>query len=376
MPFSPSIRSFVMAASFSLIAAGNASAGMELHRTDYANVPDWGIDQHGYALEAMQRSCYKIHNQTPETPVGEGVLKGTAADWIYICRHVLEMNPSDNLGSRRLFEENFTPFAVSFDGNYEGKLTGYYEPLLMASFTKKPGFEVPVYAPPTDLPKDGSIYPLTRKQINAGALAGKGLEKLYVSSAIDLFFLQVQGSGRALVEDTGQRLNLRFAGKTNQPYTAIGKILVERGELTKEEVSAPTIREWLKTHPDQAQALMEENDSYVFFSVDFNTEGGGAIGAQNTVLLPERSMAVDSRFIPLGTPVFVNTTLPQSKHGNGAVYSHLLIAQDKGSAILGAVRGDIFFGHGERAEDLAGHMNSAGRFFVLVPNPIADRLPE
>lgn len=370
------LRGLLLAATLSFTAVGTAfAAGMELHRTNFNHIPDWAIDEHGFALEALQRSCYKFHSQSKDTPFGEGALKGTAGDWNFICRHVLEMNPSDNLGSRRLFEENFTPFAVSFDGNYEGKLTGYYEPLLMASFTKKPGFEVPVYAPPADLPKDGSVYPLTRKQINAGALKGKGLEKLYVSSAIDLFFLQVQGSGRALVADSGQRLNLRFAGKTNQPYTAIGKILVERGELTKEEVSAPAIREWLKTHPDQAQALMEENASYVFFNVDFATDGGGAIGAQNTTLLPERSMAVDTRFIPLGMPVFVNTTLPNSQHGNGAVYSHLLIAQDKGSAILGAVRGDVFFGHGDRAEDLAGHMNSPGKFFVLVPNTIAERLP-
>ncbi|MBM3618814.1 MAG: murein transglycosylase [Alphaproteobacteria bacterium] len=372
----PRLRGLLLAATLSFTASQGAfAAGMELHRTDFSQVPDWGIDQHGYALESLQRSCYKFHSQPVETPYGEGKLKGKVGDWNLICRDVLEMNPSDNLGSRRLFERHFTPFAVSFDGNYEGKLTGYYEPLLMASFTKKPGYEVPVYAPPADLPKDGSVYPLTRKQINAGALKGKGLEKLYVSSAIDLFFLQVQGSGRALVDETGQRLNLKFAGKTNQPYTAIGKILVERGELTKEEVSAPAIRQWLKTHPDQAQALMEENASYVFFTVEPNTGEGGATGAQNTVLLPERSMAVDTRFIPLGLPVFVNTTLPNSKHGQGAVYSHLLIAQDKGSAILGAVRGDIFFGHGDRAEDLAGHMNSAGKFFVLVPNTIAERIP-
>lgn len=350
----------------------NSRSGMSVEEYSFSQLPGWQQDNHGEALGAFKRSCTKLNALAPDAPVGNDLLSGSASDWQKVCADAVQIPVTDSVAARSFFERRFVPFAVGIGGSRSGKFTGYYEPLLKGSRTKKAGYAEPVYGKPADLPGGAAVYPLTRADIDKGALAGKGLEQLWVNDPVDLFFLHVQGSGQVLL-DSGQRVALRFNGKNNQPYTAIGKVLVERGELTKEEVSAPTIRRWLHEHPQQARALMQENKSFVFFSVA-PAGDEGPVGAQNVPLTPERSLAVDTNFIPLGMPVYLATRLPTSKYGQGAFYNRLLVAQDKGSAILGAVRGDVFFGPGARAEDLAGHMNSEGGFYALVPKSLASSL--
>lgn len=350
-------------------ASPQATQGFSVARSSFSAIPAWQQDNQAAALEAFLRSCTKLQNRAPDSIIGTGILSGRADAWQHSCNEAAKVNGSDTQAARAFFEREFVPFSLSYNNNPMGKFTGYYEPLMRGSWEKKGAYQEPVYGKPADLPSGGAVYPLTRSDIDAGALAGKGLERMYIDDAVDLFFLHVQGSGRVLM-DTGETVALRFDGKNNQPYTAIGKVLVERGALTAEEVSAPTIRKWLRDHPAQARGIMHHNDSYVFFNV-VPEVAGGPVGAQNVPLIPERSLAVDTAFIPLGTPLWLSTHLPQSLYAKGEPYQRLMVAQDKGSAILGAIRGDIFFGFGDRAEDLAGHMNGEGRFVALVPQGIA-----
>lgn len=341
-------------------------SGLSLTPMRYMHLEGWATDRHGEALAAFLRSCGKLRNIPAEATVGEGLLAGAAGHWHRACIEAALVSPADNVGARNFFEREFEPYQLAYQGEPRGKFTGYYEPLMRGSWQPKPGYE-PIYAPPSDL-VSGQTYPLTRAEIEAGGLADKAEVLMYVADPIDAFFLHVQGSGRVLM-DTGEMVALRFAAKTNQPYTAIGKVLRERGALTG-EITAPRIRDWLKQHPQQMREVMQQNKAYIFFSLSPEL-GDGPVGAQNVPLIPERSLAVDAAFIPLGTPLWLSTTLPHSMHAQGEPYRRLMVAQDKGSAILGAIRGDVFFGHGDRAEDLAGHMNSEGKLLALVPKGLA-----
>lgn len=352
--------------------AQESSPPFSAERVQFQQLAGWQQDNQGEALAAFQRSCTKLQALAETAQVGTGLFSAPAAVWHHVCREANRVAPSDTVGARAFFEREFSPFTLAYNANPNGKFTGYYEPLMRGAWEKKPGYQEPVYGRPADLPTGGAVYPLTRRDIEGGALAGKGLERMYISDPVDLFFLHVQGSGRVLM-DTGEMVALRFDGKNNQPYTAIGKVLIERGALTREEVSAPAIRKWLRENPQDARGIMQQNQSFVFFHV-VPEVAGGPVGAQNVPLIPERSLAVDASYIPLGMPLWLSTTLPQSLYAKGEPYQRLMVAQDKGSAITGAIRGDIFFGFGDRAEDLAGHMNSEGRFVALVPQSIAQRI--
>jgi membrane-bound lytic murein transglycosylase A len=216
---------------------------------------------------------------------------------------------------------------------------------------------------------DGRLRPyLDRAAIDRGGLAGRGLELLWVDDAVGKFFLQVQGSGLVELAD-GRRLRIGYADQNGRAYRAIGRDLVEMGELAREEVSLQTIRDWLRAHPERAQELMERNPSYVFFrELGDAATTPGPLGAQNVALAPERSIAVDRRFVPLGVPLWLDTTAPYPE--GERPFRRLLVAQDTGGAIKGPVRGDVFWGSGERAEHIAGHMRSRGRWFALLPRAL------
>ena len=360
--------SLCLAPALASAAIIKGQGGLEIERSGFSKLTGWSNDDHGQALAAFQLSCTKLQALPPASVYGAGVLATKASDWHYACEEASLVSPDDKVGARVFFERVFVPYQLSDKGNKTGKFTGYYEPLLRGSRQAKAGYDYPVYGRPADLGQY-SVYPYTRAQIEEGALKSKGLEKLWVNSPIDLFFMQVQGSGRVVL-DTGETVALRFDGKTNQPYTAIGKVLIERGALKRENVNAPAIRAWLRDHPADAQSVMHRNQSYVFFKLEQATDEGPR-GAQNVPLTPERSLAVDTKYIPLGMPLFLQTNLPQTAYGQGEDYRHLLVAQDKGSAILGVIRGDIFFGSGERAEELAGHMIGNGSLVALVPKKTA-----
>jgi membrane-bound lytic murein transglycosylase A len=200
-----------------------------------------------------------------------------------------------------------------------------------------------------------------RAAINRGALPGDNqLQFVWVDSAVDAFFLQIQGSGRILLDD-GTMLRVSYDGQNGWPYYAIGRELVQRGYLKQDEVSMQSIRTWLEAHPDQADEIMNTNKSYVFFKF---LEGDGPRGAEDVTLMPGRSLAIDHTHFPYGAPVWIATAPPVPGE---PPLQRLMVAQDTGSAILGAVRGDVFWGYGKRAEELAGGMKAPGRAWVLLP---------
>jgi membrane-bound lytic murein transglycosylase A len=204
----------------------------------------------------------------------------------------------------------------------------------------------------------------SRTEIDGPARPLQGDEILWVDDRNDLFFLHIQGSGRVQLPN-GTTVNVGYADQNGHPYVSIGKVLIDRGELEKEDVTLFSIRDWLRKHSDRAQALLNENPSYVFFAVLDGIETG-PIGSLNVPLTAERSAAVDPDTIPLGTPVWIETELPDAEK---TAFRRLFLAQDTGGAIKGAVRADIFWGHGERAEHMAGTMKQAGRIFALLPKP-------
>jgi membrane-bound lytic murein transglycosylase A len=260
-------------------------------------------------------------------------------------------------------------------------VTGYYEPEVNGSREQGGKYQVPVYARPDDLitlkpdterarwnteitgtiagaPKQRPYY--TRAEIDAGALEGRGLELLWLDDPVELFFMQIQGSGRVRLTD-GSMVRLGYAGKNGHSYTSIGKRLLEMGERGPERLTMDGIKEWLRADPERGRALMQENKSYVFF-VEFT--GDGPVGAQGVVLTPGRSLAVDTAYHKLGAPVYV--TAPDLAP-DGKPFRRLMIAQDVGSAIRGPERGDIYFGSGDAAGAIAGRTKHAARFYVLLP---------
>jgi membrane-bound lytic murein transglycosylase A len=267
--------------------------------------------------------------------------------------------------------------------------TGYYEPLLHGSRTFGYPYTEPLYRPPDDLLRidlgrfnpelagyaiygrivGGEFVPYySRRDIDAGALAGRGLELLWVDEPIDKFFLQIQGSGQVRLDD-GSLIRVGYAGQNGHPYRAIGRDLIEMGVLTREQVTMPAIRAGLELHPNDALEIMERNRSYIFFEEHPElAPEEGPLGAQGVPLTAGRSLAVDPRFVPFGVPVWLDTTAPFPE-GAGPL-RRLMVAQDTGSAIKGVVRGDVFWGAGERAEAIAGHMKSRGRYAVLLPKAL------
>jgi membrane-bound lytic murein transglycosylase A len=205
----------------------------------------------------------------------------------------------------------------------------------------------------------------TRQEIDAGRLSGRDLELLWVDDPLDAFFLHIQGSGRVRLAD-GETVRVGYAGQNGQPYVAIGRLLAERGALRRDEVSLQSIRDWLAAHPAEAAEVLAANPSYVFFRL---LEGDGPIGAHGVALTPGRSLAVDPSFVPLGVPVWLDTTDPLDER---RPLRRLMMAQDTGGAIRGAIRGDVFWGAGEEAKARAGRMRSRGRYYLLLPRAAAE----
>ena len=302
-----------------------------------------------------------------------GDYAGTVQDWRKACNSAVG-------DARGFFEKNFTPYA--FHG--EGLFTGYYEPQIQGSRSRHGAYQTPVYGLPGDLIRvdlaqfapqykgehisgrlDGQrLVPYaSRADIDAKGLASARI-LFWCDDPVALFFLQIQGSGRVRFDD-GATARIAYAGENGRPYTAIGRVLLAGGHLVKDKISLATIRAWLKANPGSAKAVMEANQSYIFFEeTPLGDAALGSKGVQGVALTPMGSLAIDLRKNVLGAPYYVDADPVRT----------LLIAQDTGGAIRGAVRGDVYFGFGSRAEQRAGEMKARGRMFVLLPNDVAARL--
>lgn len=363
---------------------------VELRPLAFADLPGWGEDDDAAAaLEAFRRSCAVLGRRAADTAMGREPWAGKVGDWLPACAAAEGVAPGAE-AARGFLESAFVPAALTDRGEATGLFTGYYEPLLAGSRTPDDRYNVPLHRRPPDLVSvdlgefdetlggrriagrvaDGRLVPYpTRAEIDRGALAGHGLELFWVDDAVAKFFLQIQGSGQVELPD-GQRLRIGYADQNGRAYRAIGRDLVEMGELSTEQVSLQSIRDWLRAHPDRAAELMERNPSYVFFrELGDAATTPGPLGAQGVALTAGRSIAVDRRFVPLGVPLWLDTTAP-FPDGERPL-RRLVVAQDTGGAIKGPVRGDVFWGTGEDAEHVAGHMKSRGRWFILLPRALA-----
>src|SRR5262245_6522167 len=338
---------------------GSSEKRVAMAPISFNEIAGWNEDKQGEALAAFRRSCPKL-TAGPDTRIATdgGTKTVTPAEWKQICDAAAAVNAADDRAARAFFEENFRPLLVQAPGRF----TGYFEPEMRGSRAPSRLFTVPVYRRPPDL-TDKPYF--TRAEIEQGALKGKGLEIAWVQDPVALFEVQVQGSGRIQLAEGGV-LSLAFDGSNNRLYTAIGNVLVEMGELPKDGVTWPAIRDWLKRHPQQARDVMRKNERYIFFK---DSKGPSVSGSEGVALTAQRSLAVDITLTPYGTPIWIDTVRPVArKPGATEPYRRLTIAQDTGTAIQGPARGDIFFGNGAQAADWAGRMVSDGRAIVLVPN--------
>lgn len=334
--------------------------GLSLTPATFDDLPDWARDHHAQALPALRRSCSKLIAMPGHQAIGTAGIGGLAADWVGPCRALAETPDGNAAAVRYVLETWFTPNLATTHGSPDGLFTGYYEAELHASRKRSDRYRVPLYAPPPDLAdvkaRSGGRY-YTRSQIEGGLLAGRGLELLWADDPVDVYFLQVQGSGRAVMDD-GTTVRVGYAGDNGQGYVSIGRELVTRGLIAPGMVSMQSIRRWIAAHPEQGAYLMAQNPRYIFFR---EITGEGPIGAQGVLLTPGRSLAVDPAFVPLGVPIWVDT------QDSGLPLRRLLVAQDTGNAIKGPVRGDIFFGFGPEAASHAGGMQGEGRYWLLLP---------
>ena len=336
-------------------------------KDSWQHLPGWQQSDMRLSLAALRQGCSRLQ---------------TRPEWQAICHDAATLDANDNKQIRRFFEHMFTPWSLhNADGSREGLITGYYEPLLRGSRRPDARFRYPVYGVPDDLliVDLGEVYPQLKGLRLRGRLDGKrvlpyydrhqienghaphGKELFWVDNALDLFFLHVQGSGRIRLED-GSIVKIGYANQNGHPYRSIGKRLIEMGELAADQVSLQSIRAWAEAHPDRVPELLAHNPSYVFFRV-LPDELPAPVGALGVPLTGEYSLAVDRRTIPLGLPVYLSTTWPDSD----TPLQRLMMAQDTGGAIKGTIRADFFWGFGDKAGELAGRMKQRGRLWVLFP---------
>lgn len=338
----------------------------------WSDLPGWTEDDPAAAWPAFLLSCRGMAGR-PHGPA-----------WKRVCDQARAVDGKPGHDARLFFEKHLRPYAVAGaePSAVNGLITGYYEPLLRGSRTRTNGFEQPVRAVPDDLLTVdlAAIFPELKEKRVRGRIEGNkvvpywsraeigtrgdrlpGKTLLYVDDAVELFFLQVQGSGRVKLTD-GSTVRVNYADQNGHPYQSIGRVLVDRGELKLEEASMQGIQAWARANPKRLEDLLNSNPSYVFFREMPNSEGG-PVGALGVPLTAGRSIAIDPRAVPLGVPVFLATTRPNSSQP----MNRLVMAQDTGGAIKGAVRADFFWGFGKEAGEQAGRMKQQGRLWLLLP---------
>jgi len=338
----------------------------------WSELSGWLEDDLRSAWQAFLQSCSVLRKQLI---------------WQETCTAASYLQTDNNASIRQFFEQHFTPYRIiSADGSEEGLVTGYYEPLLHGSRKPSARYRYPLYAAPDELLVIdlGELYPELKDLRLRGRLDGRrvipyysraeimnnpallnGHELLWVEDEVELFFLQIQGSGRVQL-DTGEIVKIGFADQNGYPYNSIGRILVQQGELPLEKASMQGIKQWGEENPHKLKPLLQQNARFVFFR-ELPGDLSGPIGALGVPLTAGRSIAIDPRSIPQGAPVFLATTWPNSDRP----LNRLMVAQDTGSAIKGGIRADFFWGYGPEAGNQAGKMKQQGRMWVLMPQGYA-----
>jgi membrane-bound lytic murein transglycosylase A len=353
----------------------------------WADIAGWRADDHLQAYKAFRISCAPIAGQL-NPPVDPKALGTSLRE---PCRAAKALDITDGAKARAFFEEHFLPLRISRLGEDAGFVTGYYEPIIDGSRTRTDVYNVPVYRRPSNLfvrgfkqdaaslPNKGQVFRkigrrklvpyYDRAEIEDGAIAGRGLEICWLKDQTDLLFTQIQGSARIHLED-GSTMRINYDAHNGYPYMAVGRILIDRGIIPKEQMSMQKIREWMDQNPDGAKELRRQNRSYVFFREVNLSDKDEAVGAQGVPLTPGRSIAVDKSLHVYGTPFFIEGELPIESELSKTPFRRLMVAQDTGSAITGPARADIYYGAGPDAGRVAGRFRQNMRFVMLVPKSL------
>jgi membrane-bound lytic murein transglycosylase A len=368
----------------------------------WSDLDGWARDDHASAFATLSASCRTIvraaafraeqshaHDaRAPAPPVG-GDSRPMRAALEQVCARAIKAGPLKGAAAREFFEANFVPVHIRKLGEAAGFLTGYYEPIVDGSRFPTREFSVPIYRRPPDLTApgvaDGAPFPNTGKAfrrtasgevvpyydrgaIEDGALDGQHLEICWVRSQTDALFIGIEGSAQIRLED-GTMMHINYDAHNGHPYVPVGRVLIERGLVPREEMSMQRIREWMRDNPEGAKDVRRQNRSMVFFRIVGLDSGAEALGAQGIPLSAGRSIAVDKSLHVYGTPFFIEADLPLSG-AHTSPFRRTMIAQDTGSAIVGPARADLFFGAGEEAGQMAGRIKQAGRFTMLLPREL------
>jgi membrane-bound lytic murein transglycosylase A len=362
-------------------------SGSQYSPVAWADIAGWRDDDHLQAYKAFRVSCKPIAAQH-NLPAEPKALGTSLRD---PCRAARALEISDGARAKAFFEEHFLPLRISRLGEGDGFVTGYYEPVIDGSRTQTDVYTVPVYRRPSNLfvrgfnqsssslPNKGQVFRkigrrklvpyYDRAEIEDGAIAGRGLEICWLKNQTDLLFTQIQGSARVHLED-GSTIRINYDAHNGYPYTAVGRILIDRGIIPKEQMSMQKIREWMDQNPDGAKELRRQNRAYVFFREVQLSDKDEAVGAQGVPLTPGRSIAVDKALHVYGTPFFIEGELPIESEQSKTPFRRLMIAQDTGSAIVGPARADLYFGAGVEAGKVSGRLRHSMHFVILVPKSL------
>lgn len=346
-------------------------AAKPLQPAAWGDLPGWEGDDHVAAFALFRAQCATLAKRP---------------FWLATCEAAQQLGAGEAAPGnvRAWFERHFRPWALTNpDGGREGLVTGYYEPVVRGSRAPRPPYTVPVFGPPDDLivVELADLYPELKHMRLRGRIEGRrlvpyysraewsaeevrraGRALLWLDDPVDFFFLQIQGAGQVELADGG-RVRIGYADQNGHPYRSIGSWLIERGEIQPHGASMQGIKAWAEKNPQRLQELLNANPSLVFFR-ELEATGNGPPGALGVPLTPERSIAVDPRHVPLGSPVWLATTQPNSEQA----LTRLMLAQDTGGAIRGPVRADFYWGSGPAAGALAGRMKQPGRMWVLLPH--------
>jgi membrane-bound lytic murein transglycosylase A len=377
-----------------IAASGADAAGMlnipdaQLEPVAWTALEGWAAEDHAAAFSTFLTSCdailrgarYRNKARRIDARPMRAALEG-------VCRRAVRLKQPDAVAAKAFFEANFRPVQIAELGREAGFITGYYEPVVEGSRFPSYEYDIPLYARPSNLiplgrvrsgefPNKGpvgrrvgrkKVVPYyERAEIEEGALAGRGLEICWVKDPIDAFFLHIQGSARVKL-DTGKTLRLNYAAHNGHPYTPVGRVLIDRGEVPEHEMSMDRIRQWMQSNPDKARELRHRNKSYIFMRETGLGEDAEPIGAQGVQLTAGRSIAVDRALHVYGTPFFISAPLPIESEAPRTPFNRLMVAQDTGSAIVGPARADIYYGAGTEAGMIAGRFRHPGKFAMFVP---------
>ena len=382
--------------SAALILIGIASAAMaapakqrnpmklpdtQYEATTWAGIDGWADDDHDAAFAAFVKSCKAVLR------VGIRDARPVYAALYQVCLKAAAAKLDKPGAARAFFEQNFRPVRIAPLGQADGFLTGYYEPIVEGTRKRSKTFDYPLYRKPPNLLSGGRMLLASfashngekkkrgvrrlaafhdRAAIDDGALAGRNLEICWLNDPIDSFFAHIQGSVRVRLED-GHLLRLNYEAANGHPYIAVGRYLIERKIVAREEMSMDRIRQWMEANPEEGKELRRKNKSYVFFRETNLANDEEPIGAQGVSLTPGRSIAVDRKLHIYGMPFFIAADLPIETEQPTTKFRRLMIAQDTGGAIIGPARADIYFGAGDEAGSISGRLRHPGRFVMLLP---------